>query len=307
METFAYLHTACAYDDPETDKLTLNVEQLNVKQLSSQASLLMLQLLVPVAILAVAGHASALQVGDRGPSVTTLQDRLRAAGYFDRSSTGIYSSITEASVRRFQASRGLAVDGIAGPTTQRALRNQTASSGSGNYYQTISYSGGLQLGSRGSAVSALQQRLRNLGYDVTVDGVFGPATDRAVRNFQGSNGLVADGIVGSATQNTLESGVNAGNPYPPVDPGRPSGVNGAYYPPVSNRPVAGVNNRFVVVVPASNSSTLLQVRRFEPNAVYTSSNLGRYVWAGAFAEKGIAEARATLLRANNLDAQVRYF
>ncbi|PSB32194.1 peptidoglycan-binding domain-containing protein [Stenomitos frigidus] len=306
METFAYLHTACAYDDPEASELTLDVEQLNVKQLSSQASLLMLQLLVPVAILAVAGHASALQVGDRGPSVTTLQDRLRSAGYFDRSSTGIYSSITEASVRRFQAARGLAVDGIAGSATQRALRNQTVSSNSGNYYQNISYSGGLRLGSRGSQVSALQQQLRNLGYDVAVDGVFGPATDRAVRQFQASNRLAADGIVGSATRNALASGVNAGY-TPPVDPGYPSYDNGGYIPPSSNRPVAGVNNRFVVVVPASSSSILWQVRRFEPGAVYTSSNLGRYVWAGAFAEKGIAEARASLLRANKLDAQVRYF
>jgi peptidoglycan hydrolase-like protein with peptidoglycan-binding domain len=246
-------------------------------------------------------------VGDRGPTVRVLQDNLRNAGYFNRSSTGVYAAITADAVRRFQASRGLAVDGIAGPATQRALRNQTASSGNGNYYQTISYSSGLRLGSRGSQVSALQQRLRNLGYDVAVDGVFGSATDRAVRSFQASNRLSTDGIVGPATQNALDNGVNAGNPYPPVDPGYPSYDNGGYVYPGSNRPVAGVNNRFVVVVPASSSSTLLQVRRFEPNAVYTSSNLGRYVWAGAFAEKGIAEARASLLRANKLDAQVRYF
>lgn len=305
METFAYLHTACAYDDPEAAELTLNVEQLNVKQWSSQASLLMLQLLVPVAILAVAGQASALQVGDRGPSVTVLQDRLRSAGYFNRSSTGIYSSITTSAVRRFQASRGLAVDGIAGPATQRALRGQT--SASGNYYRPVSYSGGLRLGSRGTDVTAIQQQLRNLGYGVSVDGIFGSATDQAVRQFQASNRLATDGIVGPATRDALYNGVTAGNPYPNY-PNYPSGGNGGYFPPINTQPpVASVNNRYVVVVPAKSSAILFQVRRFEPNAVYTSSNLGKYVWAGAFAEKGIAEARATLLRANSLDAQVRYF
>lgn len=305
METFAYLHTACAYEDPEATELALSLDRLNVKQLSGQVSLLMLQLLVPAAILAVAGHASALQVGDRGPSVRTLQDQLRSAGYFNRSSTGVYSTITRNAVRRFQAARGLAVDGIAGPATQRALRGQTVAA-SGSNYRPISYSGGLRLGSTGADVRNIQQQLRNLGYDITVDGVFGSATDRAVRSFQASNGLAADGIVGSATRNALSNGTNVGY-VPSVDPGNPSYDGGSYVSPVSNRPVAGVNNRYVVVVPAKSSATLWQVRRFEPNAVYTSSNLGRYVWAGAFAEKGIAEARATLLRANRLDAQVRYF
>jgi hypothetical protein len=118
---------------------------------------------------------------------------------------------------------------------------------------------------------------------------------------------VADGIVGSATRDALYNGVNAGNPYPPVDPGYPSYGDGGYIPSVTKPPVTGVNNRYVVVVPAKSGATLSQVRLIVPNAVYTSSNLGKYVWAGAFAEKGIAEARATLLRANKLDAQVRYF
>ncbi|MBW4470177.1 MAG: peptidoglycan-binding protein [Stenomitos rutilans HA7619-LM2] len=306
METFAYLHTACAYEDPEATDLALSFDRFNVKQLSGQASLLMLQLLVPAAILAVAGHASALQVGDRGPSVTTLQNRLRSAGYFNRSSTGVYSTLTESAVRRFQASRGLAVDGVAGPATQRALRGQPYAV-SGSNYRPISYSGGLRRGSTGADVRAIQQQLRNLGYDITVDGVFGSATDRAVRSFQASNGLSADGIVGSATRSALSNGTNIGYPSPSVDPGNPSYSNGDYISPIANRPVAGVNNRYVVVVPAKSSTTLWQVQRFEPRAVYTSSNLGRYVWAGAFAEKGIAEARAALLRANRLDAQVRYF
>ncbi|HEY9654874.1 MAG TPA: peptidoglycan-binding protein [Crinalium sp.] len=300
METFAYLHTACVYEEPEAE-LTLNFDQLNLKLLSTQAGLLLLQLLVPAAILLVAGHASALQVGDRGASVTNLQDQLRSAGYFNRSSTGIYASITADAVRRFQASRGLTVDGIAGPATLRALRGESLPV-SGNV-RPISYSGGLRLGSRGSEVSTLQQQLSDLGYYVSIDGIFGPATDRAVRSFQASNGLSADGIVGSATRNALASGVND------------NGVNVSfpqptYLPNLSDNTSAvssSTRRRYVVVVPGSSSRTLSQVRAVVPSAVYSTSNLGRYVQAGAFDQRGFAEARATLLRANKLDAQVRYF
>jgi peptidoglycan hydrolase-like protein with peptidoglycan-binding domain len=262
---------------------------------------LLLQLLVPAAILLVAGHASALQVGDRGASVTNLQDQLRSAGYFNRSSTGIYASITADAVRRFQASRGLTVDGIAGPATQRALRAQSLSVSEGNY-RPISYSSGLRLGSRGAEVSALQQQLSNLGYYVSVDGVFGPATDQAVRRFQASNRLSADGIVGSATRNALYSSVND------------NGTNVSFpqptypiYTPGETVAVSSTRRRYVVVVPARGSGTLSKVRAVVPSAVYAASHLGKYVQAGAFDQRGYAEARATLLRANKLDAQVRYF
>ena len=59
----------------------------------------------------------------------------------------------------------------------------------------------LRLGSRGSAVTALQQRLAALHYfDVgTADGVFGQNTYHAVIAFQKVQGLTRDGVVGLAT------------------------------------------------------------------------------------------------------------
>jgi len=47
-----------------------------------------------------------------------------------------------------------------------------------------------------SATILLQESLRKAGYDVSCDGIFGPGTDKALRNFQKKNGLVADGVVG---------------------------------------------------------------------------------------------------------------
>ena len=62
----------------------------------------------------------------------------------------------------------------------------------------------LETGSRGAAVEALQTRLAHLGFDPgLVDGAFGGATDAAVRAFQRSRGLAADGRVGPETAMAL--------------------------------------------------------------------------------------------------------
>jgi hypothetical protein len=53
------------------------------------------------------------------------------------------------------------------------------------------------------AVADLQQKLANLGYQVAVDGYFGPQTDRAVRAYQANQGLTVDGVVGSQTHQSL--------------------------------------------------------------------------------------------------------
>ncbi|NLJ98983.1 MAG: hypothetical protein GX320_06950 [Tissierellia bacterium] len=65
----------------------------------------------------------------------------------------------------------------------------------------------LRLGSRGSDVRTLQQRLNSLGYNCgNADGIFGTRTYNAVRAFQSKNGLAVDGIVGKDTRSKLFSG-----------------------------------------------------------------------------------------------------
>ncbi len=58
----------------------------------------------------------------------------------------------------------------------------------------------LKRGSTGDEVIAVQKRLKQWGYySGAVDGIFGYATERAVRWFQEKNGLTVDGVVGEKT------------------------------------------------------------------------------------------------------------
>lgn len=57
-----------------------------------------------------------------------------------------------------------------------------------------------QLGSRGQEVRQIQQKLKELGlYSGSVDGIYGTATQKAVRQFQKNCGLTVDGIAGRKT------------------------------------------------------------------------------------------------------------
>lgn len=67
-----------------------------------------------------------------------------------------------------------------------------------------------QLGSRGQEVRQIQSKLRELGlYSGSIDGVYGTATQKAVRQFQKNCGLTADGIAGRKT--LLYLGLGSGN------------------------------------------------------------------------------------------------
>lgn len=64
----------------------------------------------------------------------------------------------------------------------------------------------LKLGSRGNEVKALQEKL-----NLKADGIFGPITEEAVKDFQRANGLEVDGIVGANTLSKLNLSVNKRN------------------------------------------------------------------------------------------------
>ena len=68
--------------------------------------------------------------GSRGNEVRTIQDKLKRWGYYTGNVDGIYGSLTVSAVKRFQQKNGLAVDGIAGTNTLKAMGITTSSSSS---------------------------------------------------------------------------------------------------------------------------------------------------------------------------------
>ena len=62
----------------------------------------------------------------------------------------------------------------------------------------------LKLGDRGVYVVALQQLIILANYEITASGVFGLATNAAVKDFQTAQGLPADGVVGAQTLSALQ-------------------------------------------------------------------------------------------------------
>ena len=137
--------------------------------------------------------------GAQNHPVKTLQYLLCARGH-RVTVDGIFGQRTDAAVRAFQRERGLTVDGIVGPYTWSGLVIQ------------------VQDGSEGDAVRGVQEefQFRNLSGDpskgLQVDGIFGPETDAAVREFQATiakdvTEMAVDGIVGPMTWQALVSGM----------------------------------------------------------------------------------------------------
>lgn len=131
------------------------------------------------------------RVGDRGPAIRDIQDRLAALGFETGDDVRAeFSEGTHGAVIQFQRAKGLDPDGIVGPDTWRSL-----------------YEAGYRLGDRilfmrrpmirGEDIAELQSRLNSLGFDSgKVDGIFGRETEAAVIDFQHNRHLAEDGKVG---------------------------------------------------------------------------------------------------------------
>lgn len=84
-----------------------------------------LVVLLAVVVALVPGHAVAdTSRGDRGPVVTEIQTILHGYGY-TVAVDGVFGPQTERAVRSWQRSNGLEVDGVVGPVTLASLRGAT--------------------------------------------------------------------------------------------------------------------------------------------------------------------------------------
>ena len=141
-----------------------------------------------------------VQNGNQGHPIRTLQFLLRAHGH-NLTVDGMFGPATEAAVKAFQTSKGMAADGIMSAQTWLTLIIQA------------------KKGSSGDAVRGVQEefqfRAGEPGKGLKVDGIFGPQTDSTVRGFQHALSLdipsvIMDGIVGPITWQALVSGMLSG-------------------------------------------------------------------------------------------------
>src|SRR5687768_18066229 len=135
--------------------------------------------------------------GDAIFPVRPLQQLLRARNH-PVAVDGIFGPNTEAAVKAFQQSKGLAADGIVGPQTWPKLVVQ------------------VKQGSTGDAVRGVQEVMKfhdqsdGEGPPIHVDGIFGPITDNWVRGFQTAVDIDSDGIAGPITWRAMVSGMLSG-------------------------------------------------------------------------------------------------
>ncbi len=158
-----------------------------------------------------------LREGSSGQNVRLVQFWLKIARtvYKDLASLtvdGKFGAGTAAAVRRFQRYFDLTSDGVVGRTTWNKLYevyNDIANRLLSSALRPGDYPGVLRSGSTGTAVRELQFYLYLMSaYEhsipsVSIDGRFGPDTERAVQAYQRFAGLSVDGIVGRTTWTSL--------------------------------------------------------------------------------------------------------
>lgn len=138
----------------------------------------------------------AAQKGDEGDDISQLQSRLYELGYLATADlvTGNFGDSTEAAVLKLQEVNGLEADGKVGQKTMNLLYSDEIKA---NF---------LAYGEKSEVVLAAQERLKALGYLMTVpDGAFGQDTADAIKQFQSRNDLIIDGYLGPSTREVLNS------------------------------------------------------------------------------------------------------
>jgi Transglycosylase SLT domain/Putative peptidoglycan binding domain len=149
------------------------------------------------------------------PQIAGLQVALRAYGLYRGPIDAIAGPGTVRATRAFQRRKGLAADGRAGPLTRQAL---------GPLGLPLFGRRTLRRGMLGWDVSVLQFLLARRGELVPVYGYFDLATERALRRYQRSRRLSADGIAGPVTLARLGRGRPSLRPGPRPVRAAPIGV-----------------------------------------------------------------------------------
>ncbi len=182
---------------------------------------------VPVESVGESYPGTPIRLGDVGPDVQRVQILLNAISTnypaIPKVPTGaVFGESTENAVRTFQRIFNLTPDGVVGRATWYKLvnlftginrLNELNARGDVIFGLSLEYPEALQEGDAGEGVLILQQMLNLLSeyYEtvpsVSPDGVYGPATTRAVSAFQRVYGLPVDGVVGPLTWESMYNAI----------------------------------------------------------------------------------------------------
>ncbi len=142
--------------------------------------------------------ADSVGPGSTGEALRDLRRRLGAAGVpIAAANDQSYDRVFSDAVRIFQVRRGLAPSGVCDRVTWTTLVEAGHRLGDRHLYLRSPML-------RGDDVAGLQHQLGSLGFDAgRVDGIFGPDTERALKDFQRNSALTTDGVFGRDTRDTL--------------------------------------------------------------------------------------------------------
>lgn len=178
----------------------------------------------PVKDLSLSYPGKALRLGDTGPDVVIVQAMLNRISQNYPAipkvypATGVFNEATLEAVKTFQRIFHLTPDGIVGKATWYKLvylyvgvmqLSELVSKGQTFIAVQFQFPGVLRQGDQGGEVEVLQYMLSLLAeFDVSIqapamDGIFGPVTARAVREYQHLAGLTPDGVVNEQTWNSI--------------------------------------------------------------------------------------------------------
>ena len=150
-----------------------------------------------------------IRFGDSGDLVNQVITSLNRIGLLTNHPDK-FDETVKAAISAFQQGRGLTVTGEINQATFTALEEARWKLGDRSLYLQNSPL------MRGDDVAALQSRLTEMGFDCgRVDGIFGPVTERAVKEFQKSVGAEVDGKCGPVTFTAfirLQRSVSGGAP-----------------------------------------------------------------------------------------------
>ena len=217
-----------------------------------------------------------LRVGSRGEDVKSMQKRLKELGYLTGSADGVFGTGTEAAVKVFQTANALYSDGVAGPKTLNRLYSNSAVAAAGGSSSSSSTAKNDTSTTLRHEMKDMQQirdmqtRLAELGYYTgSITGNFGDLTLKAVKAFQSTNGLTADGIAGKNTLTKLYSSsaikANASSGSTSSGSGSSGTDSPSGFPSASQ--VQNVN-WYTYIRPYYKAGTVMQIYDFENNLTW---------------------------------------